>query len=145
MLTGSAGTGVERVRFGSAVPKEEAMACRWRRGGEWTRTTKATTMREGSESLWQLRSAGALHVRRRERAPGQADNAGLPIWRRRALGRMARELGPLRPRPRKPSLHWPVGRASTRRGATLTLVAPASESPLAFIVVAAGSSSSSSK
>jgi hypothetical protein len=54
------------------------------------------------------------------------------------FGRMARELGPLRPRPRKPSLHWPVGRASRSRGATLTLVAPASESPLAFIVVAAG-------
>ena len=92
-------------------------------------------MREGSESLWQLRSAGALHVRRRERAPGQADNAGLPIWRSRALGRMAREPGPLRPRPRQASLHWLVGRASVERGATLTLVAPASESPLAFMVL----------
>jgi hypothetical protein len=100
----------------------------------WTGTTKATTMREGNGSLWQRAvTCGAQHVRRRVRAPGQTDNAGLPIWRSRALGRMAREPGPLRPRPRQASLHWPVGRASTRRGATLTLVAPASESPLAFM------------
>lgn len=89
-------------------------------------------MREGSESLWQ--QTRALQQQRRtacEAFESKQTMRGSPFGE----GAMAREPGPLRPRPCLASLHWSVGRASTGRGATLTLVAPASESPLAFMVV----------
>jgi hypothetical protein len=66
-------------------------------------------------------TCGAQHVRRRARAPDR--------------GKQTMRGSPLRPRARQNSLHWLVGRASAERGATLTLVAPASESPLAFMVL----------
>lgn len=114
LMTGEAGTGRLRAsEVGCAALYRESGGVVVSGRGRQTRAT----MRAGEESLWQARRTSrgrtaceaspslSLSPSLESRAPGQTDNAGLPIWRRRALGRMAREsteCGPLRPRPLSP-------------------------------------------